>query len=131
MGIDRRQLLAATATGSGVVTAGCMGVLGSCGPADEMAVEDLLAEEPTGITRDFEDQYTLEGEVVTVDVATGESMRIDDSTGLAELYAGPGAVWSPTNMPEQGDCVVATGYLIETEYDTAHVALSDVTVSIG
>ena len=126
---SRRTLLTVIATAGAVGVTGCSDV-GSCGPAEGMTVEDLQDQEPTGITNDFDDAVSLIGSIETADRTAGESIRIDDTTGLAELKAGPGLSWLPQNIPDDGTCISVSGYYVDDTHAVADVVLTDVSISI-
>lgn len=103
-----------------------MGLFESCGPADT-TVAALGGREPTGITQNIDDKVALEGKIVAVASRDGESVvRIDDTTGIAELRSGPNAEWSARELPKKGTCVTAFGYHVDAEVESADVVLSGV-----
>jgi hypothetical protein len=92
MVISRRQVLRNVSAVSAVVIAGCSGSSdgdSSCGPGDT-TVEELAEREPTGIVEDAREQVDIVGSVEKVAGMSGEYIVVDDTTGLAELRAGPG-----------------------------------------
>lgn len=129
MTVPRRTILEGIPVAGLVGFAGCSGSV-SCGPADGTTVEELAEEEPTGLTNELDDQVELVGTIATADRAGGETIRIDDTTGLAELEAGPGMAWSPQNIPDDGECISGFGYYVDDDHEAADVVLSDVSISV-
>jgi len=126
MQTSRRTVLTTLSTVGPLGLAGCLGVFDSCGPADT-TVEDLTQRSPTGITQRLDDKLSLEGEIVAVADRDGETVvRIDDTTGVAELRSGPNRAWTADGLPGEGACVTAFGYHVDAETDDADAVMSDV-----
>lgn len=130
MVISRRHVLRNVSAVSAVVIAGCSGSSdggSSCGPGDT-TVEELAEREPTGIVEDAREQVDIVGSVEDVAGMSGEYIVVDDTTGLAELRAGPGFQYDTQNLPDTGTCISGFGFHVSNDSERADVVLSDVAI---
>lgn len=133
MTLSRRHVLRNVSIVSTAIIAGCSGGGNSsssaCGPGDT-TVEELADREPTGIVEDAREQVEIVGSVEDVADMSGEYIVVDDTTGLAELRAGPGFQYDTQNLPDNGTCINGFGFHVSNDSERANVVLSDVTIEL-
>lgn len=129
MTVSRRQTLRNVSVLGTIVITGCSGSSGGggCGPGDT-TVAELAEREPTGIVEDTREKVDVIGTVEDVAGMSGEYIVIDDTTGLAELRAGPAFQYNTQNLPDTGTCISGFGFHVSNNSERADVVLSDVAI---